>query len=462
MPKADLQPPATLSAGTRIERDNSVFLPASGSGAPLGLFRRLAPWAAMGGFTVLDQAAISGSNFVISILLGRWLAPSHYGAYALAFAIFILLTRVYQALLLEPMAVFGGSAYEPCLRAYIKALVRIHVVMTVLIVLALSLSSVLARTLGHTSGLAGALAGVTLAAPCVLLFWMARRSFYFQLSPARAAAGSLIYFALVLVGLLAGHARGLITPFTAFLLMGVAAAFTSVLLFRQLQRALPVGLIGPTLRQAWRRHWEYGRWALAASVASWLPAYIYYPLLGAVSGMASAGQLRALMNLVSPVNQVLAALSMLFIPHAARVQGRHGIGRSRGLSYKLMALSVAMTAGYWAVMILFKRPVFELFYGTRYLGIMNLLPIVAFGSLFWSAASGPSIVLRGMESPQSLFWAFGVATVISLLIGVPAAWKFGLTGGIWGMNISDVISFGMAVWLLGRKADGPSPASAAS
>ncbi len=417
---------------------------------------------AKGGFTVADQAVISGSNFVISILLGRWLAPSGYGAYALAFAIFILLTRVYQALLLEPLAVFGGSAYEPCLRAYIKVLVRIHLAMTLLIVLTLGLSSVLASSFGNTDGLAGALAGLTFAAPCILLFWMARRSFYFELSPARAAAGSLTYFALVLAGLFAGHARGLITPFMAFLLMGVAAAFTSVILFRQLARALPPGLAGPAWREAWRRHWEYGRWALAASIASWLPAYFYYPLLSAVAGMASAGQLKALMNLASPVNQVLAALSMLFIPHAARVQSRHGTRRSRGLSVKLTLVSVGMTAGYWAVVILFKKPVFELFYGTRYLGIMGLLPIVALGSLFWSAASGPSIVLRGMESPQSLFWAFAVAAVISLLIGIPAAWKFGLSGGIWGMNISDAVSFVMVLWLLGRKSKGASRLSPAS
>ena len=449
----------TLPVEIPLAREPLAFSHGTNSGAPVGLIRRLAPWVAKGGFTVADQAVISGSNFVISILLGRWLSPSRYGAYALAFAIFILLTRVYQALLLEPLAVFGGSAYELCLRGYIKVLVWIHLAMTVLIVLALGLGSLLANSFGHTDGLAGALAGLTLAAPCILLFWMARRSFYFELSPARAALGSLVYFGLVLAGLFAGHARGLITPFTAFLLMGVAAAFTGVVLFRQLARHLPAGLAGPGWREAWRRHWEYGRWALAASIASWLPAYIYYPLLGAMSGMASAGQLKALMNLASPVNQILAALSMLFIPHAARVQGRHGMNGSRGLSVRLTVISVAMTAGYWAVVIMLKKPVFHLFYGTHYLGIANLLPVVALGSLFWSAASGPSIVLRGMESPQSLFWAFAIAAVVSLLVGIPATWRFGLSGGIWGMNISDAVSFVMVLWLLGRKAESLSPTS---
>src|SRR5258708_26936586 len=80
-------------------------------GEPRFSLGRLVPWAAKGGFALADQGLISGSNFVISILLARWLVPEQYGAYAVAFGIFILLTVLYQSLLLEPMAVFGGSVY---------------------------------------------------------------------------------------------------------------------------------------------------------------------------------------------------------------------------------------------------------------------------------------------------------------------------------------------------------------
>ena len=39
-------------------------------------------------FAVLDQALISGSNFIMGILLARWMVPDEYGAYSLAFSVF--------------------------------------------------------------------------------------------------------------------------------------------------------------------------------------------------------------------------------------------------------------------------------------------------------------------------------------------------------------------------------------
>ncbi|HTV53664.1 MAG TPA: hypothetical protein VMI06_01985, partial [Terriglobia bacterium] len=61
--------------------------------------------------------------------------------------------------------------------------------------------------------------------------------------------------------------------------------------------------------------------------------------------------------------------------------------------------------------------------------------------VFWSGTFGPQVALRAMESPASVFAALGVATALSLLIGVPATWVFGLKGAIWGSNAADVLSF---------------------
>ena len=40
-------------------------------------------WMTKGGLAILDNGLISGSNFLLGILLARWLAPEEYGAYAL-------------------------------------------------------------------------------------------------------------------------------------------------------------------------------------------------------------------------------------------------------------------------------------------------------------------------------------------------------------------------------------------
>ena len=71
--------------------------------------RKVGRWVTKGGLAILDQGLISGSNFLIGILLARWLVPAQYGAFSLAFSVFLFLSYVYQSLLSEPQACFQRS-----------------------------------------------------------------------------------------------------------------------------------------------------------------------------------------------------------------------------------------------------------------------------------------------------------------------------------------------------------------
>lgn len=415
---------------------------------------RVTTWVQRGGFAILDQGLISGSNFLVGILLARWLVPEQYGAYAVAFGIFVLLSLVYQSLVLEPMAVFGGSSYRDCLRGYLGSLLRIHLAISVGIAAVFGVSALVAKEFSHSSVLAGALAGVTIASPCVLLFWLARRTFYLGLSASKAAMGAFVYSTLSMAGLYVLYHRGLLSPFSAFSLMGVAALGTAIYNFVRLRSQLRPGPVPPDVGVIWRRHWRYGAWALASCVVNWIPAYIYYPLLSSFAGMAHSGQLRALMNFTLPMEQLKAALALLFLPYAARVQAQQGQSSAGPLSTRLTTLSVAIAGSYWAVILIFRHPLFHFLYSGRYSEVAHLLPAVAFGSIVWSACFGPAIALRAMESPASVFVAFALATFLSLLIGVPASWAFGVTGAVWGTNLADLLSWVIVLVVLRRKVAG--------
>lgn len=408
-------------------------------------------WATKGGFAILDQGLISGSNFLIGILLARWMAPTSYGAYALAFSVFLLLAMLYQSMVLEPMGVFGGATYRLSLKSYIRSLTRIHLLLSIVICVLLGLAAAAARHFVHNGDLPGALAGITIASPCVLFFWMTRRSFYLRLSPAQSAVGAAVYFVVVIGGLFVVDHFRLLSPFTAYLLMGLAAITTSLILFTTLNRRLSSDNGHPGPAETWQKHWNYGRWALAGSLASWVPAYIYYPLLGSFSGMARTGELRSLMNLVMPLVQAQAALSLLIIPFAARVCSEHGKRGAISVNLKITVLSLGAALSYWGIIIPFRSKLFHVLYSGHYDQVANLVPWIAVGSIFWTAAYGSSVVLRAMEAPDSIFVAFSAASAISLVIGVPATWFLGLRGAIWGMNISDIVAFGMVVFLLWRK-----------
>ncbi|MFZ0138957.1 MAG: hypothetical protein WAK89_17970 [Candidatus Sulfotelmatobacter sp.] len=419
---------------------------------PAGIREKLVPWAMKGGLAILDQGVFAGSNFVISILLARWLSPEQYGSYAVAFAIFLFILTFYQALLLEPMLVFGGSVYRNCLRGYLKALLMLHLGLSLGIVLILAVSAGVAFRLEPASSLPSALIGVAFAAPSILLFWLVKRTFYLKLSPAPSASAAVLYCVLTMGGLAFVYQHGLLSVFSALVLMGVGSLGASAALLIYLKLRLSSGQEPPSVLDIGRRHWRYGRWALGANAMMWVPINMFYPLLSRFSGMAEAGELKALMNFASPMLQTCAALSSLMLPYSARVLEQRGSAGVNVVLKRMTLLCVACAVPYWLVLLAFRGPAFRMLYSGRYTEVIYLLPIVALVSIFGSAFFGPSIVLRSLEAPGSVFAAVSVSSGIALAVGVPLTRALGVRGAVWSMALSEALAFVMAVVLLRRKA----------
>jgi O-antigen/teichoic acid export membrane protein len=418
---------------------------------PLQSMRKLLPRAMKGGLAIIDQALVTGSNFALAILLARWLTPAQYGAYAVAFSVFVLVGMLYQALLLEGMSVFGASAFRTCLRKYLKSMLVLHLAVASAIFFVLGASAGVAFKIAPSSGLPGALAGIAVATPLILLFWLAKRAFYLQLTPGPSTVGAFFYCAIIVGGLFLIDRRGLISPFSAFLLLGLSAFGTSIFLFTHLKFHLPPDTTAPTLSDTWRRHWKYVRWAVLAEFTKWVPAYIFYPLLSSFRGIAQAGELRALMNFNGAIFQTYAALSSLLLPYAARVFAREGRPGTVALATRIALGFVSGGLLYWGVLLTFKGPIFHLLYSGRYTQLAGLLPVVALASIFWCASLGPVDALRAMESSGSVLAAVCVSSSIALAVGIPLTWVLGLRGAIWSMALSEGLALLMIVILLRRK-----------
>ena len=412
---------------------------------------KFVPWVTKGGLALLDFGLYSGANFLLGILLARWMAPEQYGAYALGFSIFILITFLYQALVLEPLSVFSGTTYSKNLRGYLKSNFWLHWGVSAVICIVMAATALAAKYWWHSPASAMAFAGMTAATPFILIHVLGRRSFYLKLSPGPAAFGSSFYCVLVVAGSFLVYKLGWLSAFSAFLVMGFAALVGGVVMLFQLNAKLEPATAEMHLQETWKKHWEYGKWALGTCIVGWIPTYVYIPLVSKFSGLAVAGELRALMNLGGPVLQTYAALSMLFLPFAARVQGESGRQGSKALTRKLTALFVTGAIAYWIVLIPLRRPLFTLLYAGKYMDASALLPLFAAETIIWSAALGPAIVLRAMEYPRSLFFANAAASAVAIVFGIPATRYFGLHGVIWSMVIANVLYVAVAFFLLEKK-----------
>jgi O-antigen/teichoic acid export membrane protein len=399
------------------------------------LKRGLRKWSSRGILAILDQGLISGSNFIVAILLARWLTPQQYGSYALAFEIFLFLAALYGALILEPMSVFGPSVYSGNLISYLGRLFRVHCILSFLMMAALFATAAALHAARPASFLPDALVGISVATPCLLLFWLARRGFYIVFLPQKAVLGACIYSALLLAGLALLYKFRSLSPFSAFLLLAAGAIATGPLMLRWLKAGLVQTTTGFHVMDIVRKHWTYGRWAVANSVVIWCSLAIYYPLLGSFFTLAEAGKFKALMNLASPIGQAFVAISLLSLPLASRAlhQDGHIAGR---LVWRLTFLYSGGTCLYWAVLLLLRGPIVHHLYGGKYMQVINLLPWVALGSILRISGTAQTLALKAMRSPARAFVAYSAACVVAISVGVPCTRWFGLRGALFAWVLS--------------------------
>jgi O-antigen/teichoic acid export membrane protein len=414
---------------------------------------RCVHWIGKGLLAVAENGAISGSNFVVNILLARWLQPAQYGAYALGFSVFLLLATTFQSIVTEPISILGPIYYHDRMPAYVGTLLRIHIGLSLIVMAVLGCAAFVVSVAAPQSGLGPALGGVGLAAPFVLLFWLTRAAAFVQFSARSLASAAVTYSALMLGGVTVLSVRSLLTPFTTFLAMLVAALGGSSILLFWLRPEPGTGVGCVPVRECWKRHWFFGRWEVASVGMDNLAQTLSYFITAATLSMGDIGALRAVINFGLPASQANSALRRVTQPYVSRISGTEGDSATR-TPVRTMAWTLSAGAiPYFLLLIVFRHQIVLALYGGHFQSAANLIPLVCLSSGLSLAQHPFQVGLRAMQRPGALFAMNGTAGAISLALIVPAAWWFGVAGILWVSAVGNFVAFVIGVGLYHRRAN---------
>jgi O-antigen/teichoic acid export membrane protein len=395
-------------------------------------------WGVRGVWSLTDQALFAGSNFLVNVLLARWITHEDYGAFTVAFTLFLLTGTIHTALLTEPMLVFGSGRYDQGLRPYIALVVRGHFALSAVFALLLLVGSFASLSFAG-SQTAGTLMVLAATTPALLLSWLLRRAVYIASRPDLAAGGGLAYMVCVILGLSFLYREALLSPQSAILLMGAASLAGSAVIWAGLSKAFPPGgvVVAPELRDVAREHWRYGRWSLATALLAWLPGNIYFLALPFWTGLEGTAGLRAILNLYMPVMHAIVAIGVLLLP--ALVRRRDG-PEFRVLLLRIGLAMVGIAIAYSGLLVFFGPSLAHWLYAGRYLpGVkvfiaLLLLPVAAAIAAVYGGA------LRSIERPDLVFRAYVGGSIFTVTVGLGLAWKLGVTGAAAGWSLSYLVT----------------------
>lgn len=404
-------------------------------------------------YSVVDQALVVGAGFLVNIALARTQTKEEYGLFTLLYSIFMFLSSLHNAAILEPCTVYGSGRYGDRFPEYLRLMVRSNALMGLLLTGTLLLSGLL--LLNKVPQFAPrALWGLALTVGVILSGAFLRRVFYLQRQADLAAKTSLVFFITVVCGVLLMLRTHRLDGFSAFLILALGWIAGGASFGRKLAIGNPRQDFLELEPDYWREHWKYARWVLATAFAFQFLNQGYYWIVAGFLSVKEVAELRAIYLIVAPVDQFLISLSYLFLPALAAHHAEKRMGGFLSLWKQYGLGVVCVTATFALVVRVFGKQVMHAIYAGKFDGESTLLFTLAFLPLLMGIGNTMNDALKAVEKPKFVFFAYLCVGAATLVGGIPLVMHLGLRGAVYGMLISGgTYSVAMTVgFLLHRKA----------
>lgn len=402
-----------------------------------------------GSWALLDRGLVAGSNFILTILLARWLSASEYGAFAMALAGYALLSMFHTALFVDPLLVFGAGTYRRRFSKYFGTLLVGHATFALASGAGLLLIGWVLR-LFDLPQLSAVSLTLAFAAPFMLLRSVVRHACYARGQPGLAAFGGVVYMTVLLAGLWGIYVSGAASFTLAFWAMAAAGVMSAVSLMVPVRPLMPHWREKPWMTKVVLDHWRYGRWLMGASLLQWIPGNILYFALPALIGLEANAAFRALVNLNSPFGHLAGALTALLLPALVRARDRKPVEFRRLMHFGLIGFALA-GAGYWAFLALLHQPLIDWMYDGNYNEYSELLVILAFTNVVGGVAAVLGAVSQALERSRWWFWSSVASAAVMLTLGLAIIWQYGLTGAVVSYPIATAATALTLTWFIGTR-----------
>jgi O-antigen/teichoic acid export membrane protein len=208
-------------------------------------------------------------------------------------------------------------------------------------------------------------------------------------------------------------------------------------------KELPVLTSGEKFRNAqpnhWKDHWKYARWVMATAFVFQFTTQGYYWLVAGFLSLKEVAQLRVIYLLITPIDQVLGAVTLMVLPAMSFHFASRQMGSFLNFWQRYLGTTLAITILFAGAGCLIGHRVLHLVYGGKFDEVARLLSLLALLPIITGVGHTINAALKAMEKPQLVLYAYICAGLATLVGGVPLVGILGLRGAVLGMIFSGLV-----------------------
>lgn len=368
------------------------------------------------------------------------------GIFAMTSVLVMAVRQAQAGAVLDPLSVYGPRRLPEERRGYFGFVAALQVIWVGGITGVSALAGALLWFDGviDTASVHAILASL-LYANLITLQYMLRRRFYVEEMPERALVQSLAFLCLCLVAFALYAMAARVSVVGVYVVLSACSLLVCLADGRGFRRA--AGLPSSAERSRYlREHRQFGGWTLLTVPMSIISYQAYFLVAGSVLSVEEAGYLKAADALVAPFAQAAIGVSLMFVPIAARRLDSMGMGAQVRYAARLVAVTMAMAAAYAAAVFLLGVRLTTLIFGQHMAAAADVVHTMALVPVMIAGGIPAGIMLAAHRRADLRFVAYGVAGVLSALVGFPLVAWTGIEGAAWGLVLSQA-ALSISLWL---------------
>ena len=394
-------------------------------------------------FALVDQALVSGTRFLATILVGRFCGPSELGTYSLAFSLLVFAGCIQEALITTPYAILAQRLRRRSRATYAGAIARMHLRTALGTVAILAVLALIGFVLHAESFVTIALV-LALTLPASLAAEFVRRFALAQLEVRWAVWLDAAIAALQLVSLLLLAQVEWLNARVALLAVGAAfllpAMFWWILSRKSWTRSIR------STAPYWRRNWLLGRWLVASQMMAALHGLLPAWLLAMLVDTHATGEFVACLNLALLTNPLIFGVTNLLTPQAARALSRGGPQDVQRVVFRVLRYLVSCVAAFALALALGGHHIIQWIYGASFAGSEKVAAILGLTAVAWAISATFASGLAALGRPRWGFLASGLGTIVTAIGIVLLTPSWSVYGTALGLLMGSATAAAVHAW----------------
>jgi len=412
--------------------------PRSGWQKALGLGSRVEVLA------FVDQAVVSATSFVATVIVGRYSNPGELGVYAIGITVLMSTYTIQASLISHPYSiqrfrVLGTPAQHA------GSVLAHSALLSTMTTIVLAVTALGLYAFGATSQLLAMTWALAAVAPFALLREFGRSFTFAHLQLAQTLILDVAVAAIQISMLAWLGWTGRMSAVTALGALGASCGPVAIasLCFARAEFVMELRQVRATLKLSWR----LGKWLGLGQVTLAMRRFITYWLLGIIVGAAMTGVYTACMSIVSFANPVIFGLNNILMPRAVLAWKEGGAGRLRRQIVRDALLLGLVMASFCVVVLFAGEDVMRfLYHGKEYEGRAHIVATLAFATLVLAIGMPAISALAAMERPRAIVGVGAVASIVTVVFAWWLTREWGLAGAAYGWLAGNVAG-SAGVWV---------------